>query len=214
MAYFPFFMDIEKKRALIVGGGKVAQRKIEKLLPFGCHVTVISPVVNEEIRALENIEIIERKYEIGDEENYSFAIAATDDRNLNKTISEECRKQGIPVNVVDDPELCTFLFPSLVKNGKLTVGISTSGSSPTAAMEIRKDIEESLPDSFDEILDYLYETREEIRKTYPTEKERHEVLKKLYRKCMQEKRALTEEETYVSLHDKDRKGYVYIVGAG
>ena len=214
MAYFPFFMDIEKKKALIVGGGNVAQRKVEKLLPFGCSITIISPALSDELQALENIEIIKRNYIIGDEIAYDFVIAATDDVSTNETISKECRRHNIPVNVVDNPELCTFLFPSLVKNGKLTVGICTSGSSPTAAMEIRKELEESIPKSFDEILDYLYETRKTIRDTYATEAERHRILKKLYRECMQKGRALTPDETYVSLHDKAGKGYVYIVGAG
>ena len=195
MAYFPFFVDLSHKKGLIVGGGKVASGKIERLKAFDPELTVIAPEFCSEISDDKNLNLICRNYKEGDEDGAFFVIAATDNRDVNKVISSRCQEKKIPVNVVDDPELCSFLFPSIVKEGKLTVGISTSGSSPTAAIEIKKKVREMIPSSFDEILDYLYEERNNIKKNVNSERERHEILKRLFWEAMKKGRGLSAEET-------------------
>ena len=205
MAYFPFFVDLSDKKGIIVGGGKVASGKIEKLKAFGSHLTVIAPKFCSEIIDDKNLNLICRNYRQGDEDGAFFVIAATNDRDVNKIISSRCQEKKIPVNVVDDPELCSFLFPSIVKEGKLTVGISTSGSSPTAAIEIKKRIRHMIPSSFDEILDYLYEERNKIKKNVNSESKRHEILQKLFWEAMEKGRGLTEEETVALMNDNEPK---------
>lgn len=195
MAYFPFFIDLKYKKCLIVGGGKVAERKIEKIKNFGADITVIAPAVTPCIENNKELKIIKRKYKEGDETDFFFVIAATDNRDINKIISKRCKEKNILVNVADDPEFCSFLFPAIVKEGKLSVGISTSGSSPTAAIEIKDRIRKMIPPSFDDILDYLYNEREEIKKNVKSESERHEILRKLFNEAIEKKRPLSYEET-------------------
>ena len=195
MAYFPFFVDLSNKRALIVGGGNVALRKIQKIKPFNPSITVISPLFNKEIIDDPSLNLIKREYKSGDEKSYSFVIAATNNRKINKEISQRCKDENILVNVVDDPSLCSFIFPSLIKNGKLTIGISTSGSSPTAAITLKEKIQDMIPSNFDAILDYLYKTREEIKENVKTEEERHLILKALFTASLEKGDVLLKEET-------------------
>ena len=120
MGYFPFFMDIEGRKGVIVGGGPVAARKAEKLLAFGPRLSVIAARFGEELRGIARrypISLLEKDYEAGDLEGAAFVIAATDDGVLNGEIADWCRARNTPVNVVDDREKCTFFFPALVKEG-------------------------------------------------------------------------------------------------
>lgn len=158
MGYFPFFVDIAEQRGLVVGGGRVALHKLQKLLPYGSVLTVVAPAISEELGqfALENdIGVIHRGVEPGDLEGRHFVIAASDDRDVNAEIGRLCREKGILVNVVDDKTACSFVFPSLVKAGKLSIGISTAGASPAVAAAIRGQIASQIPADMEEILDYL-----------------------------------------------------------
>lgn len=194
MAYFPFFVDLTGKKGVIVGGGTVALRKIEKLLPFSADLYVIAPEICAEVRAIQGIHLIERRYVPGDEAEAYFVIAATGDAECNHQISARCKEQNILVNVVDDAAYCGFLFPSLVQQGDLTIGISTGGSSPTAAICLKKQIAALIPDQFDEILDFLHRQRDEIKALVPNEKERHVLLRQLFFACVQVQRPLGQEE--------------------
>ena len=137
MGYFPFFVDLEGQPGLIVGGGTVALRKADKLLPYGPHLTVVSPHILPELERIPGLTLSRREFSPADLDGMLFAIAATDDRGLNRRIAELCRERHIPVNAVDDREACSFLFPALVKRGDLSVGISTGGASPTAAIWLK-----------------------------------------------------------------------------
>ena len=121
MAYFPFFIDIENKKGLIVGGGRIAAHKAEKVKPFGVKITIIAPDIMDKLKQDPAFMCEERPFVPEDIEGCAFVIAATDDRGLNHRISALCQEKGILVNVVDDKDYCGFLFPSLVKEGKLTV---------------------------------------------------------------------------------------------
>ena len=120
MGYFPFFVDVENQNCLVVGGGVVALRKIEKLLPFNPNITVVSPKIHKEILSIENINIINRKFDFNDLKEKSFVITATDDKVLNKEIYNSCKENNIPVNTVDDKDNCSFIFPALAKNKGVT----------------------------------------------------------------------------------------------
>ena len=159
MGYFPFFIDIKGKKALIVGGGTVASRKAEKLMPFEPELTVVAPAVSRELAENEKIICKEREFMEDDVEGCLFVIAASGDRALNQRVAQLCSKKNILVNVADDREACGFLFPALVKEGKLTVGISTEGASPQTAAGIRSRTARELPGRMEEILDYLEELR-------------------------------------------------------
>lgn len=171
MGYFPFFVDVENQNCLVVGGGVVALRKIEKLLPFNPNITVVSPKVHKEILSIENINIIKRKFDFNDLKEKSFVITATDDKVLNKEIYNFCKENNIPVNTVDDKDNCSFIFPALARNNGVTVAISTSGKSPLYAKYLRKKIENLIQDS-ESIVDNLSKYREKIKNEISLEENR------------------------------------------
>ena len=184
MAYFPVFMDIAGQDVLIVGGGTVALRKLEKLLLYGPQITLVAPSVDPMIMAHPEVYIFEREFEEEMLEKKKLVTAATDDRTLNARIAALCREKGIPVNAVDQREDCTFLFPALVKRGELSIGISTGGASPTAARWVKEQIDNLLPSEFDRILAYLDELRPQIKAMTADEKTRARVYTKLLQLCM------------------------------
>lgn len=178
MGYFPFFVDVENQNCLVVGGGVVALRKIEKLLPFNPNITVVSPKVHKEILSIENINIIKRKFDFNDLKEKSFVITATDDKVLNKEIYNSCKENNIPVNTVDDKDNCSFIFPALARNNGVTVAISTSGKSPLYAKCLRKKIENLIQDS-ESIVDNLSKYREKIKNEISLEENRKVAFEKL-----------------------------------
>ena len=178
MGYFPFFVDVENQNCLVVGGGVVALRKIEKLLPFNPNITVVSPKIHKEILSIENINIINRKFDFNDLKEKSFVITATDDKVLNKEIYNSCKENNIPVNTVDDKDNCSFIFPALAKNNGVTVAISTSGKSPLYAKYLRKKIENLIQDS-ESIVDNLSKYREKIKNEISLEENRKVAFEKL-----------------------------------
>ena len=194
MSYFPFFMEIKGQKCLVAGGGMVALRKIEKLLPFGADITVVSPAFCAEIEEMEGITRICRRFEENDIEGVLFVIGATDDEVVNAEISALCREKNIPVNIVDDPEKCTFFFPALVKRGEFVAGFSTGGGSPLAAQYIRKKVEDAVPDGFDRVVEVLSAVREQVKAEVPDIKIRDKIFKEIFALALEKEGRLTEEE--------------------
>lgn len=233
MAYFPFFVEIENEKGLIVGGGRIAAHKVEKLLPFGVYLTVVAPEILPVLKDNSAISCLERHFSDSDVEDCRFVIAASDDVELNHHISALCKKKGILVNVVDDKEACSFLFPALIKEGKLTAGISTAGASPQVAASIRSQMAAELPNQMEKILDELNDLREIAKERIVDSRRRAAFLKDAAKFCMAKNRPLTEEErekwileyakTDEHIHDDSterdrnnisREGSVTLVGAG
>lgn len=194
MGHFPFFMEIAGKKGVVVGGGKVASRKVEKLLAFGPALTVIAPRMEECMRIQEkrlrkdaaaSLLLEERAFRIEDLDGADFVIAATDDETLNGRIADRCRQERILVNVADDREKCTFFFPALVKDGSLTVGISTDGKSPAAASWARKEISRMLPKAFGDIVDLLGQMRPLVMEMGVEESERKRIMEEMFLYCME-----------------------------
>ena len=213
MGYFPFFMDLEGREGLVVGGGAVALRKLQKLLPYGPRLTVAAPELLAEIEALPGLTRLRRSFAPAMLEGKGFVIAATDDREVNRGIAALCRERGIPVNAVDDKEQCTFLFPALVKRGDLTVGVSTAGASPSAAAWVGRRVSERLPEDFGELLDYLASLRPMVQKRV-AEENRAAVFARLFSDCMEEGFPLKEAALAAVLEGAPGMGKVYLVGAG
>ena len=127
-SFFPLFTDVRGKKALIIGGGAVAERRVKTLVPFGADITVISPAVTDSIRLAASdgpIRLIEKKYERGDIKRLApfMAVAATNDGNANREAAEEAKSLGIPVSVADNAKDCTFRFPAIAENAKTIAGI-------------------------------------------------------------------------------------------
>ena len=213
MGYFPFFMELEGREGLVVGGGAVAARKVQKLQLYGPRLTVAAPEILPEIAELPGVTLLRRAFAPGMLEGKCFVIAATDSREVNRGIAALCRERGIPVNAVDDKEACTFLFPALVKRGDLTVGVSTAGASPSAAAWVGRRVSERLPEDFGELLDYLASLRPMVRKRV-AEENRAAVFARLFSDCMEEGFPLKEAALAAVLEGAPGMGKVYLVGAG
>ena len=204
MAYFPFFVDLEDKRGLVVGGGAVALRKAEKLLPYGPRLTAVAPEFRPEFRELQGVELLRRPFEQTDLKDCDFAVVATDDRALNRDAAELCKERRIPVNVADSREDSTFLFPALLRRGELSVGVSASGASPAAAAWVRDRFAQALPENLEEILEFLEDVREPLRQAVPDGETRRRLLASLAVACMEAGRLLTEAELGRRLADAER----------
>lgn len=195
MGHFPFFVDLNGAAGLIVGGGTVALRKIEKLLPFGPQLTVVAPDISAEIRAISGLSLIQAPFSPPLLAGKFFVITAAGDRAVNRQVSTLCWKRGIPVNVVDDKVESTFLFPALVNRGELTVGISTGGSSPAAAVYLKERIDALIPQNFDAVLAFLAAQRPAAQAQFDDPARREELMKALFRACLAKGGPLDQEET-------------------
>ena len=194
MVCFPLFVDLNDKTVLVVGGGPVAARKARVLLDYGPRVLVCAPRFVPELEQLSGAELLRQPFVPDLLEGVSLAIAATDDRVLNRTVAQLCRKRAIPVNVADSREESTFLFPAVVRRGRLSVGISTGGASPAAAAYVRRTLEGQLPESLEPILDWLEDQRKKGKDTLPPSR-RRSWFSRLLSAALERGRPLTFQET-------------------
>lgn len=167
MAYFPLFVELDGVRALVVGGGRVALGKVRQLRSFGARVTVAAPRLVAGLARLareRKIRWRRRPFRPGDLAGIRLAVAATDDQRVNELVSRLARRRRIPVNVVDQPALCTFVFPSVVRRGKLVLAISTGGASPALAKWIRRDLERRYGPEFRRLLAGMARARGQIKR--------------------------------------------------
>ena len=212
MGWFPFFIQLEGARGLLVGGGRVALRKAEKLLPFGAQLTVVAPCICPPLAVLPGLTLCRRAFADSDlSPAPDFVIAATGDRALDRRIAALCRTRRILVNVVDDPAACGFYFPALVQRGRLCIGISTGGASPTAAAWLRQKIEALLPPGFDGILDRLAARREAVKAEGGSEAKRAERLQQAF---ALELAAAEAPHAPAAARENAGPGRVALVGAG
>ncbi|WP_297457408.1 bifunctional precorrin-2 dehydrogenase/sirohydrochlorin ferrochelatase [Persephonella sp.] len=167
MALFPMFVNLKGEKVLIIGGGMVALRKIEKLLPFEPDIKVIAKDFHPDTLKLiqeKNIPFEQREFRFSDLERQKIVIVAVDDINLQKQIFEYTRGKNILVNSVDSPDYCDFIFPAYVKKGDIVIGITTSGNLPGLSAKLRKHIEKTLPENLEDIFNQIKKIREELPK--------------------------------------------------
>lgn len=183
MGYFPFFIDIADRKCLIVGGGNVAARKLEKITGFGADITVVSPEICSSIRNY-SVNILERRFNDTDLDGVFMVIAATNDRKLNRHIHDICTERRILVNTVDEADNCNFFFPALVHKNDITVGISTGGKCPVMAGFLRSVTDNEINDKILACADILSRYRSLVKEKLPTEKKRSKAMKALLDLCM------------------------------
>ena len=185
MPLFPMFVDLKDKTVLIAGGGSVALRKLQKLTPYGVSPTVVAPDILPELAAVPGVKLHRRTFRPSDlHPRPVLVIAATNDRKVNRSISMLCKKRHIPVNVADDPALCSFVFPALVQRGEFSAGISTGGASPTAAVYFKERLTELLPENLEELLVWLRSKRQAIKASIPEPERRAAFLRRLFDACI------------------------------
>jgi precorrin-2 dehydrogenase / sirohydrochlorin ferrochelatase len=163
---YPIMLQLEGKKVVVVGGGKVAERKVNGLLGTGALVSVISPIVTDELRRLSGKGVIDWKEKLfsPDDMKDSFLIfAATNDRELNQFIRNSAGVHQL-VTIADDPDESDFHVPAHFHRGKLSIAVSTGGASPTLASTIRAELEQQFDERYEEYLEFLYNARQQILK--------------------------------------------------
>ena len=188
MRLFPFFQDIEGKTFLVVGGGAVAAEKVKRLRAFTNRIVVIA-----ERSRIRGVRVLRRPFEEADLGLADYCVCATDDAELNAHIASLCAERGIPVNVADNPALCGFVFPALVKRGDLVIGITTGGKSPAYASLLREQIETMLPEHVETVLERLGEMRRSLRRRVPDQVKRKEICRLLMETLLETKGEAPEE---------------------
>ncbi len=197
MNYYPIMLNIAGKKCVIIGGGRVAFRKVSSLIEHNASVSVISHDLCDEFEKIrDKITWIPRNYEQGDVRGASLVFSATNDRRVDKQVCEEAKALGIPVNVADTAELCDFITPSQIKQGDLTIAISTNGKSPMFAKKIRQELEQEFDSHYADFLDLLGELRKQSVREIPDQLTR----KALYRDII-----------YSDLQDQLKKGSIAYV---
>jgi len=165
MGYIPIFFDVTGRPCIVIGGGEVAARKVESLIEAGARVTVVSPRLSPPLQAAVArglVTHIARDYAPGDIKGCVLAYAATDDPKLHRELAAEARTLGIPINVADVPELCSFIAPAVVKRGALQIAISTSGASPAFAARIRRELDDRFGAEYALTLDLMRAARRRL----------------------------------------------------
>lgn len=182
MRYYPVFINLNGKKAVVIGGGHIAERKVNTLLECGAVVTVVAPDVTDGLRSLARdgrIELISRRYVTGDLEGAFCTYASTDDNAVNTAVYEEASRNSQLCNVVDVPALCNFIVPSIVDRGDLCIAVSSSGNSPALAKRLKAMLNEEFGDEWKALNDLLGRLRPEVKRRYPEESPRNDVLERM-----------------------------------
>ena len=182
MSLFPIFLKLTGRPCIVIGGGNLAESKIESLLTANARVTVIAPRANARITSLAEageITVHTREYAHGDLAGQFLAVAATDNPTVNRAVFAEAEASGLLINAVDDPPFCDFYFPSVVRRGDLQIAISTAGASPALAQRLRKEINELLPLDTGDWLTELGNLRREVLQLEPLNVARNQLLHQL-----------------------------------
>ncbi len=179
MSYYPIAIDLTGKKCLVVGGGNVAFRKARSLVDAGAFVTVISPRIENSFLSLPNTTVLNREYKKGDIVGYLLVFAATDNEASNKEIFNEAQSNGILVNVVDKPEICSFIVPSVMKRGDLMISVITSGKSPALSKRIRNELEMLYGPEYADYVAMLADARNKIKQKYTDYRDREAAINRI-----------------------------------
>ncbi|MEW6595396.1 MAG: bifunctional precorrin-2 dehydrogenase/sirohydrochlorin ferrochelatase [Thermodesulfobacteriota bacterium] len=165
MSFFPICLDIADRHCVVIGGGRVAERKVASLLDCGAAVTVVSPDLTEPLRCLADrgtINWLARPYQAGDLAGAFLVIAATDDPEVQEAVHAEAEQDNILLNVADVPKWCNFILPATTRQGDLTIAVSTAGKSPAMARRLREGFDRQFGPEYAVLVDLLGELRQVV----------------------------------------------------
>jgi siroheme synthase-like protein len=173
--FFPVYLNLTGKRVIVIGGGEVAERKVASLTGTGAAITVISPDVTPQLLSLAKSNAIDwqkRAYAHGDCAGAALVLSATDDPQISCAVWDEATKAGILVNTADQPALCDFIMPAVLRRGELAIAISTGGASPALAATLRERLSELIGPEYEELVDLLSRARPQIQQRFQDERDR------------------------------------------
>ncbi|MGB1446392.1 MAG: siroheme synthase CysG [Arenicellales bacterium] len=226
MDALPIFLKLRDTPALVVGGGSVAERKIDLLIRAGAKVTVVAPEIGSKVEALLNqqkLHWIEDRFEPAHLSRALIAIAATDNEDVNRSVSEAARQQNLPVNVVDQPDLCTFTVPSIVDRSPVIIAIGTGGASPVLARMLKARLETLIPAAYGRLAGIAREFRDQVKAALGSVDSRRGFWEKVFQGQVaelvfagKENQARAELRAMIQATEdaEFEKGEVYLVGAG
>lgn len=226
MKYLPIFYDLSVRPCLVVGAGDIATRKVRQLRKAKATVIVIAPDICDELKSFvdnNEIQYIAKQFSKELLDDKMLVIAATNVQEVNKQVSEQAKERNIPVNVVDNPDLCSFIMPSIIDRDPVQIAISTGGASPVLARLLRARLETLIPASYGRLAQLMSNFREHVRQRYPNMQERLRFWENILQGSVaemiyagQDKPALAAlEKTLLEENpDIEKTGEVYLVGAG
>jgi len=227
LSHLPIFMSLRGRRCAVIGGGEVAARKCALLLDAGAQITVTAPACGPTITGWAKdgrLGINPARYSPSDLDGCVLVIAATDDRSVNAEVSAEAQRRQLPVNVVDDPALCSFIMPAIVDRAPLIVAVSTGGASPVLARLIRARLEAALPAAYGELVQLAESFRDRVKAALAPERRRAfwetalqgPVAELVFARRNTDAAQALENELVAAASGSDRPpiGEVYLVGAG
>ncbi len=225
MDFLPIFLDIKEKCCLVLGGGDVAARKVALLQKAGGHIRLVAPTLCHELEERIRdgaIEHIERPFQDEDLDDCHLVIAATDDAETNRRISQLADRQRIPVNVVDQPALCSFIVPSIIDRSPVVAAVSTGGASPVLARLIRSRLETLIPAGYGRLAELSRRFREQVKQRFNKPADRRRfwekaltsgIAERVFSGHMEEADAAMNRALQADTADFD-SGEVYLVGGG
>lgn len=221
MDFLPIFANVKNKLCLVVGGGSVGARKAAVLLEAGAKVRVVAPEIADDLRAHSNVETVVARFDVQHLDGVSLVIAATNDRAVNKLVSELAQARNIPVNVVDDPELCSFIMPAILDRSPLMVAFSSGGASPVLTRMMRGKLETVIPQNYSRLAVFAERFRELVKTRVINPAKRRIFWENVFEGVVAEK-VLTGDESsaeamlqqMLQSEDNIQRGEVYLVGAG
>lgn len=221
MDFLPIFFNVKGRLCLVVGGGEVGTRKAGVLLEAGARVRVVAPEIADYLSAQTGVESIKARFEAQHLDGATLVIAATNDRSVNVEVSRLARERNIPVNVVDDPELCSFIMPAIMDRSPLMVAFSSGGASPVLTRMMRGKLESIIPQNFSRLAAFAERFREQVKQRVTNPAKRRIFWENALDGVVAEKVLTGDEATAESmlqqmLADEDNivRGEVYLVGAG
>ena len=174
--YMPIGLSLKKRSCLVVGGGKVALRKVNALLDYDTEITVVAVEPHDKIAYYAGkglIKLEKRAYQSPEAQSYGIVISASDDGTVNETVHADCKKAGVPINVVDNPGLCDFIFPAVVRRGCVSVAVSSDGKAPFLSGHLRLILESMFSeDRWEKIAGLAADFRVRVHKRWPEDPEK------------------------------------------
>ena len=221
MDYLPIFADVRGRLCLVVGGGEVARRKAGVLLEAGARVRVVAPEIVPALAEQQRVETVVARFEAQHLDGVALVIAATNDRSVNRQVSELARARNIPVNVVDDPGLCSFIMPAILDRSPLMVAFSSGGASPVLTRMMRGKLETMIPQNYSRLAAFAERFRELVKQSVTNPSKRRIFWEAVLEGVVAEK-VLTGDESsaetmlqqMLANEDNIQRGEVYLVGAG
>ncbi|RBP41571.1 precorrin-2 dehydrogenase/sirohydrochlorin ferrochelatase family protein [Garciella nitratireducens] len=189
--YYPIMIELDHKKVVVFGGGRVAYRKCEAILKCGAKVSIISKEFIEDFYLLEKkysdfCILIKDKYQQEYIHDCYLVVAATSSNQTNQEISQCCKQRKILCNVVNSLEKCDYIVPSMVRRGDLLISVSTSGKSPFLSQKIKKELEKKYPQEYEEYLNFLGQIRNKVLQTNKTQEEKRKILKEILNFSLEE----------------------------